>query len=389
MHRSRAFKYLVGAAVLAAALILSLATAEPQPAADPNGITSTAARYVETAAVSTADAPTTLRFAGNVRSVRRAELAFSVGGRLLTRPVEVGDRVVAGAVLARLEGDELGHAAEAAVAAHAEAATRAAQALRDRDRVRRLVAAKAATAEELEQVEAAAEAAAAVEASASVRLREARRLRGETVLAAPWAGTVTEVSAEPGEWVKAGAPLVGLTGDGELEVEVRVPESLLADLGVGQQVGVELPFGGPRLDGRVTSVGRAAVGSGRLFPLLVALPGADGLVPGVTAEVLVQRAPRGESSVPLAAVINPGGAQPAVFVVDGGRARRVAVEVVELRGERVAVRGVADGRGDGGGDGNLAPGDAVITAGLSGLIDGDPVTVGNGAAAANVAEAVR
>jgi hypothetical protein len=102
--------------------------------------------------------------------------------------------------------------------------------------------------------------------------------------------------------------------------------------------------------------------------VLVALPSHDALVPGVSAEIAFQRAPRGELSVPLAAVVNPGGARPAVFVAEDGRARRVAVEVMGVRGERVAVRGSLDGEA-------LADGDLVITAGLSALIDGDAVMV--------------
>lgn len=357
---------IVGLVLLAGAVFLSLGAGCAESGGAEVERREVAPRHVETAPVTPATATSTLRFAGSVRPVERAVLAFAVGGRLAARPVEVGDRVGAGARLAILDGEETSHAAAAAEAAHAEAAAVAAQRRRDLDRVRGLAEKKAATAEELEQAEAAAEAAAAAVARAAASRGEARRQSGETALTAPWAGTVTEVWAEPGEYLSKGAPVVALSGDGEMEVEIRVPESLLPDLDAGQAVAVVLPFGGGRVAGTVTSVGRAAAGAGRLFPVRVALPATDrlesNLVPGTTAEVLVEREPKGALSLPLTAVLNPGGERPQVFVVRDGRAHAVPVEVATLSGARVTV------------EADLSPGDRVVVAGVSRLIDGDAVT---------------
>jgi multidrug efflux pump subunit AcrA (membrane-fusion protein) len=78
--------------------------------------------------------------------------------------------------------------------------------------------------------------------------------------------------------------------------------------------------------------------------------------------VLVEREPKGALSLPLTAVLNPGGERPQVFVVRDGRAHAVAVEVATLSGARVTVAGA------------LSPGDRVVVAGVSRLIDGDAVT---------------
>ena len=353
---------IVGLVLLAGAVFLSLGAGCAESGGAEVERREVAPRHVETAPVTPATATSTLRFAGSVRPVERAVLAFAVGGRLAARPVEVGDRVGAGARLATLDREETSHAAAAAEAAHAEAAAVAAQRRRDLDRVRGLAEKKAATAEELEQAEAASQAAAAAVERAAARRGEARRQAGETALTAPWAGTVTEVWAEPGEYLSKGAPVVALSGDGEMEVEIRVPESLLPDLDAGQAVAVVLPFGGGRVAGTVTSVGRAAAGAGRLFPVRVALPARGDLVPGTTAEVLVEREPKGALSLPLTAVLNPGGERPQVFVVRDGRAHAVPVEVATLSGARVTV------------EADLSPGDRVVVAGVSRLIDGDAVT---------------
>ncbi len=375
MRRSPLLIVLIAA--VAAAGGLGLASVLDLPAEEP-GAVEVEPQRVETAEVRPTDATSTLRFAGPVRSARRARVGFSVAGRLTERPVVVGDRVRAGQRLGRLQSDELANAASAAEAALGEARAVAEQAERERRRVERLAEARAATEEELERARAAAETAAAAVRRAEANSEEARRRAGEAVLTAPWAGTVTEVMANPGEYLAAGDRVVELSGDGRPEIEIRVPESFLAELEPGDSVEVRLPFAGEAagdggLTGTVRSVGGAAGGPGRLFPVLVGLPAAAGVAPGQAAEVLVRRAAGGGLSVPLTAVLNPGGSRPVVFRVAAGeggggmRAVEVPVEVGELAGERVAVSGSG-----------LSAGDRVVVAGHLGLIDGDPVIQAGG-----------
>ncbi|MEL7061989.1 MAG: biotin/lipoyl-binding protein, partial [Acidobacteriota bacterium] len=148
-------------------------------------------KRVEAARVDAAAARRSLRFSGVVRAVDRATLAFAIGGRMIARPVEVGDRVARGDVVARLDPRELDNAVAGAEGALAELEARREQARRDLERVEALVAAKAATSEERERTAAGLEAVAAGEDSARARLSEARRLRDEGVLRAPFAGTIT------------------------------------------------------------------------------------------------------------------------------------------------------------------------------------------------------
>jgi len=356
--RTRLVTLLVGAAILCGALLLNALPSETtndRPAAE------VAPRPVETAPVTAPDGGVTLRFSGTVRATRRADLAFTVAGRLAERRVRLGDRVVAGQVLARLETDELAHAVTAARASLAEASARADQAAREQHRVERLAAARAATPEELEQATATAEALAATRDRAQTALREADRRRVEAALAAPYAGTVVDVLAEPGEYLTPGRPVVRVAGDGSREAEVRVPESLLADLASGADVRAEGPAG--PLAGRITSVGHAATGDGLLFPVVVRLDAGSAPPPGTAIDVLLERQTAGAVAVPLAAVFDPGGGSPAVLVVRKHRARRIAVDVESLAGERVLVHG------------DLAVGDRVIVSGHGALIDGDPVEV--------------
>jgi len=101
-----------------------------------------------------------------------------------------------------------------------------------------------------------------------------------------------------------------------------------------------------------------------LFPVEVAVDIDNArVVPGLTAEVLLQIESDANLTVPLQAILNPGSSQPSVYVIADGTASRVSVELGQVSGGRVAVTG------------DLEPGDMVAVAGHVGLADGDAVEV--------------
>ncbi|MDY7092984.1 MAG: efflux RND transporter periplasmic adaptor subunit [Acidobacteriota bacterium] len=363
MRRGRLLAPIIGIALLAIALPLALTSRATSVEAPP-----IATKRVEVAPASTADVARDLRFSGIVRAERHAELSFPLGGRLVRRPVDLGDRVRAGQVLAELDLRQTANALESARAALAEVEARRMQTQQERQRVERLAASGAATAEELEQVTAAAEALEAAKAAAQARLEDARRMGDDSVLIASFAGTITEVRMEVGEYAGAGKTVMVVSGDGPLEVEVGVPEGLVTQLEPGSDAEARLPFAEDRtVPGTVRSLGRAAAGAGNLFPVVVALGEPQGVAPGMTAEVLLTSRTNDSVTVPLAAILNPGGSRPRVFrLIDDGAeeiVQQVAVRVEQLTGERVAVRG------------ELEPGDLVVVSGHGGLLDGDTVEV--------------
>jgi len=337
-----------------------------KPAADAEGAASDGPtrRQVRVAAVERVEAAREVRFPGVTRAARRASLAFTLPARLAERPVEIGDRVRAGQVLARLDGDEYRLAEQSAAAAVAELEVRLRQAERDEARVARLAEARAATAEELEQTTAATAAIRAAHEAASARLADTRRRRAETALTAPFDGTVTAVRLEPGEWASPGAPVVELAGSGSVEVRVEVPETVRPDLAAGAPVRVELPMVGRSVAGRVTSVAEAATGAGGLFPVVVGLEAEPGVVAGLAAEVVLSFEREAELAVPLGAVLDSGSSRPSVFRISDGIAYRVAIVPGRLIGDRLTFR-----------SDELFEGDLVAVVGQTALVEGDPVEV--------------
>lgn len=304
----------------------------------------------------------TARFAGVTRAKNHAVLSFSVPAKVMERRVDAGSQVRQGGVLARLDDREFRNAVKLARATVDELTARWRQAGRDRRRVEALAASDVIPVSELEKITTQEAALAASLNAASARLKEAERLLGETVLKAPFEGTVTGVHIQPGEWALPGQPAVELTGNGEIELLVEVPESIVTQLSRDQRVEVLLPFArSRRVPGRIDALAKAAIESGRLFPVKVSLAGEPGLTAGMTAQLLVEIETDGVLTVPLASVVNPGASRPYIFVYEQGRVLKRYVEVGGIVQDRIIVRGT------------FSDGDRVVLTGQSLLADGDEV----------------
>ena len=320
-------------------------------------------KSVSTAPVQTRDLSRHLRFSGVLRAADRATLAFTVTGRIQKRHVEIGDNVSKNQLLAELDSSGFVNSVATAGSRLSMLETQRAQKQRELKRVRRLVDLKAATEEELEKLAMESDSLDAAISGAQTRAREAERQYRETRLRAPFDGVVTAVYMQSGEYSPSGQPVLAISGKDKMELEVEVSESVLIGLSVGDKAAIELPLAGRRrVAGTVRSVGRSAPGPGRLFPIVISVIG-QSLIPGQTAELMLELASPEQMTVPVNAVFNPGGSTPLVFRIREGRAQKVSVRVGRLTGEHVTVTG------------DLVRGDRVVTGGFFGLIVGETVAV--------------
>lgn len=321
-------------------------------------------RSVRVAPVSALDSSREVRVSGFTRAGRRATLAFLVSGTLVERPAELGRTVRAGELIARLSSPELEPAVTSAQARVRELRTRIEQLDRDVTRAEELRERGLISQEDLERVRTDRDATLALRDLALATLAEARNRLEEATLTAPFDATVDETLFEPGEFVGAGQPVVRLSGAGDLEVELEIPETLIDRFSPGQDVTLTLFFLDNRqVRGRVIHVGDSGGGPGGLFPVEIRLADEPGLRPGLTVELVLPVEAEAGLAVPLSAVLDPGTGQPRVFRIDDGRVEAVFIRVGQLYGDRVAVTGP------------LSPGDEVVVTGLSSLTPGQRVEV--------------
>jgi RND family efflux transporter MFP subunit len=317
------------------------------------------APLVRTLVVGQADAAP-LRYTGVVRARIESDLGFRVGGKIVERLVDPGQRVRRGQALMRLDVTDLGLAASAAADRLRAAQAEATRAGAEEARLRRLVEAGAVSRSAYEVALAATQSATANLSAARAGADEAANQRGYATLLADADGVVTDVLAQPGQVVSAGASIVRLARAGDREAAITVPETQVAAL---PRVGHAVLYGSDRpLTARLREVAGAADPLTRTYDARFALAETD-LPLGATVTVELPRTGASRLAVPLSA-LHDGGGGPGVWVVRSGRVTLRRVQVAAL-GEEIAS--IAPGA--------LAPGERIVALGAHLLREGQPVRV--------------
>lgn len=208
---------------------------------------------------------------------------------------------------------------------------------------------------------------------------EVRRLedmRKKYTIRAPFIGHVVAKHTEVGAWLSRGDPVAEIAELDPVDIEVQVPESLVAQLRIGDKVPVIIDALGPdenQFTGSVDRVIPSADLRARTFPVMIRLANPqteDGLLlfkAGMLARATVSGRPYSALLVPKDALVL-GGRTPVVVAVahgpDGGSVARV-VEV--QRGE--STDGSIEVRGD------LQVGQQVIVRGNERVQHGQPLMI--------------
>jgi RND family efflux transporter MFP subunit len=353
-------KLLPTALALVAATLLLGACSKPVPSEEP-------IRAVKVLTVGVDGMRAGGEFAGEVRARVESRLGFRVGGKIVRRQVELGQRVKAGAILAQLDPQDYQLAAQAAKAQVSAALTNRDLAGADFKRYKELRDQNFISGAELERRDATLKAAQAQLDQAQAQGSAQGNQAAYTTLVADVSGVVTAVEAEPGQVVAAGTPVVRIAQDGPRDVVFAVPEDKVAQIKLGSGVDVR-PWGAQTpIHGVVREVAASADPVTRTFVVKVALPTQDALALGATVSVMPQALDRSGVQViklPTSA-LRQDGQSSAVWVLD------TASMTVKLQHIQVAT---ADGNDVVVASG-LQPGMQVVAAGVHVLSPGQKVTV--------------
>ena len=178
-------------------------------------------------------------FPGQVQASQSAEMSFRVSGRLIELPVAAGQKVEAGAVLAKIDPRDFESRADSISSALAEAAAqvtamkaRLAEAELQHARTEESVSSGIEPASVLDEQRrvldvATADLAASEESINGLRaqLREAQGSLDDTVLLAPFDGVIARTFVENHEDVRQKQPIVLLQNDSIVDVTISISES--------------------------------------------------------------------------------------------------------------------------------------------------------------------
>jgi multidrug efflux system membrane fusion protein len=312
-----------------------------------------------------------LVLAGDVRARYETRVSFRVGGKILRRLVNVGDRVHAGSVIAELDEADLKLAADSQAAQLAAIRTEYEFAREDRARHADLLAQKLISPVDLERRDTAVSGLRDRIAAATAQLQQARNQAGYARLVADHDAVVVALSAEAGQVVATGQPVAVLARPDSLEVAIDVPEQYRTDIARAGTVEVSL-WSHPemRFTGRVREVSASADPASRSYPTRIQLAEPpQWLNMGMSAAVRVAAAVRSASiAIPMSAVFQPqaqAGGAARVWTLSAAGDAVSSVPVVlgaPAAGDRVYVKGLVEGQ-------------RIVTAGASLLREGQAVRV--------------
>jgi len=215
--------------ILFFALILGIVACSPkQEAEEP-------IRSVKLITVGSSELNVQGEYAAEVRARTESRLAFRVGGKILARQAEAGQRVQAGQVLAEVDVQDYALAAQAAQALAIGARAQRDLAASDYKRYEALLAQNFISAAELERRSASLKAAQSSLDQALSQAQSQANQAGYAKLLATTSGVVTGVEAEPGQVVSAGQSVLRFAHDGPRDAVFAVPEHVVGRLKLGQK----------------------------------------------------------------------------------------------------------------------------------------------------------
>ena len=325
--------------------------------------------------------PERLRYSASIVPFAQASLSFKSSGYVTSirqvvgtdgrrRNVDTGDYVASGTVLAQIRQQDLKNQVDQAEAQVSQAAAQHVQARQDYDRAKALYATQSLTRPDFDQAQARFDSTLAAVNQASAVLHQAQLALNDSELKAPFSGFILARITELGNLATPATTAFTIADTSAVKVSFGVPDYVLRQLHLGQQLTIRLQGDPTDYQGKVTSISPNADERNRVFTIEVTVANHSGrLKPGMIASLsLGEGSRKSASSVPLSAIV-PYPSQAGHFAVivaqeHSGKwtASLREVHLGETHESSISVTGVR-------------PGEKVVTVGAQLLTDGEPIEV--------------
>lgn len=312
-------------------------------------------------------------FAGRAKATQEVDLSFRVNGTLVELPVNVGDEIAEGDLVAALDPATFQAEVDQAKANVARTSATLDNATLQRERDKTLYDKGHVAKARLDQSVALEGEAIADLNAAKASLERASLDLNYTSLKAPFDGVITTTFVDNFQDVQAKEPIVRLLDSSRIEMVVDIPENLISLAPYVTDVVVEFdPYPGRMIDAEIKEIGTEASATTRTYPITLIMDPPDDvqILPGMAGKASGKGEPPPELqagsglTVPVSATFSPGDSDGTfVWVVDEAtkKVKRRQVEVGP-----VTATGISITEG-------VEPGDWVVTAGVSYLRDDQEV----------------
>jgi len=260
------------------------------------------------------------------------------GGRVVSVPVDAGDWVSQGQVLARIDRSVQSQQVQSFSAQVEVAQSDADLAQANLDRALQLVERGFVSQADVDRLTATRDAAVARVRVAQAQLAELRARNARLDILAPAAGYVLERNVEPGQTVSAGSPpLFRIARGGEMELLARLNEDALASISPGTRAQVR-PVGTDKLfTGQVWQVSPIISEQDRQGTARIALSYAPGLRPGGFATATIASGTVVAPILPESAVLSDEDGAYVLIINGEDKAERRAVTTGTVTSKGIVI----------------------------------------------------
>ncbi len=326
---------------------------------------------------------------GRAKATRELDISFRVDGRMISRPVKVGDTLKAGDLVAKLDPTDYEVGLQRANGDLEQAKATLIEAQQNLNRQLNIqkedpgAVAKAA----IDRAQEARDRARAQVKAVEAVVANAKNQLERTTLTAPFDSTVVAKFAEAFEDVRAQQTIVRLVDKSQIEFVVNIPERDISIIPDVTNIKVRFDaFPGLEVPAEIKEIGTEASQTTRTFPVTLILDQPEGyaILPGMAGRATADAPtdPRGVV-VPLSAVFTEeGGSQEAlqgqvgvspspaerptfVWIVDD---KELTVSRRQVVPQEITARGMRLKEG-------LEVGEWIVTAGVYALLEGQKVRI--------------
>lgn len=304
---------------------------------------------------------------GTIQPQVQTPFGFRVIGRMIARPVKVGDRVEQGQMLAAIDPLTLEMAVRTATANLASARAQFDNATSTETRQAALLEKKTASQAAFDTAEQERAAAHANMMQAEANLAKAKEQLSYAVLKADYSGVVTATYAEVGQTVSPGQSIVALADPTRRDAVIDATDSIVDALWIGQKFDIALQSDPEKTaSGIVREIAPESDAVTRSRRVKIALDSPpDSFRIGATIFARLTAESSAAIRIPDSAVLHDDG-KARVFVVDPAGSKAILRDV-EIAPDREAGRWIVRG--------GLQNGERIVTAGVHRLKDGQTVRI--------------
>ena len=302
-------------------------------------------------------------YAGVVRGRYESNLAFQVGGKIISRNVEEGNFVRAGEILMQVDAKDVVQQFNASKAQVDSAQANLNLAKSNFERYSQLFSENAISAAMLDQYRTSYENAVASYNAAVAQVNQISNSLSYTQLLANSNGVISKINVEVGQVVAAGQTVLTLVQTGELEIEINVPENKLSEIEIGKIAEISFWVNSEKVTGTVREIAPVADSAARTYKVRISIPNpSDSIYLGMTASAEFHSKNLNGYTLPLSAIYQTENQTQVWIVTDENKTALKNVTVENFSGNEVIVRGIS-------------PNDKVVAAGVHKLREGQDVRI--------------